>query len=179
MASMFQLDTIVTQFKTTIDYQLIESLSILFQSTKYRTKRKILLNVWILIISIQSLCRIEAAIEKNYPHRLKIEFNDRKIFSLSNEEKNHKLSIISNDPNGLDRNNNDCLSICQCKWKSGKETANCDHRSLLSIPNGLSTTTQVIDLSGNVLTKLPPMVFVQRGLINLQRIYLADCQLSK
>ncbi|UXI23340.1 hypothetical protein NH340_JMT09283 [Sarcoptes scabiei] len=127
--------------------------------------------------SIENQSLFKAAIEKNYPHRLKIEFNDRKIFSLSNEEKNHKLSIISNDPNGLDRNNNDCLSICQCKWKSGKETANCDHRSLLSIPNGLSTTTQVIDLSGNVLTKLPPMVFVQRGLINLQRIYLADCQL--
>lgn len=75
--------------------------------------------------------------------------------------------------------NQNCIPICQCKWKNGKETANCDHRSLLSIPSGLSPTTQVIDLTGNVLTQIPPNIFVQRGLINLQRIYLANCHLGK
>lgn len=48
-----------------------------------------------------------------------------------------------------------------------------------SVPLGLSATTQVIDLTGNSLNLLPANVFLDRGLVNLQRIFLADCHLGK
>ena len=72
-----------------------------------------------------------------------------------------------------------CSTVCTCIWKSGKQTATCDHRSLLSVPQGLAPTTQVIDLSGNSLNQLPPNVFLDRGLVNLQRIFMVNCQLGK
>ncbi|KAH9418694.1 Leucine rich repeat C-terminal domain [Dermatophagoides pteronyssinus] len=87
------------------------------------------------------------------------------------------ISIIDQLTLKQKNNNQNCNIICQCKWKSGKETANCDHRSLQTIPTGLSSTIQVIDLNGNMLNKLPAMIFVKRGLLNLQRIYMANCHL--
>ena len=89
------------------------------------------------------------------------------------EQSNAQISLIQQQ-----NNNQNCNIICQCKWKSGKETANCDHRSLQTIPTGLSSTIQVIDLNGNMLNKLPAMIFVKRGLLNLQRIYMANCHLG-
>ncbi|KAH9409484.1 Leucine rich repeat C-terminal domain [Tyrophagus putrescentiae] len=70
-----------------------------------------------------------------------------------------------------------CPPVCSCIWKGGKQTATCDRRGLASVPVGLVSTTQVVDLSGNSLHALPANVFLERGLINLQRIYLVDCQL--
>lgn len=78
-----------------------------------------------------------------------------------------------------DTTSNVCSSVCSCIWKSGKQTATCDHRSLLAVPNGLVHTTQVIDLSGNALNQLPANVFLERGLVNLQRIFLVDCHLGR
>lgn len=72
-----------------------------------------------------------------------------------------------------------CPPVCSCIWKGGKQTATCDRRGLASVPVGLVSTTQVVDLSGNSLHALPANVFLERGLINLQRIYLVDCQLRK
>ncbi len=72
-----------------------------------------------------------------------------------------------------------CPPVCSCIWKGGKQTATCDRRGLASVPVGLVSTTQVVDLSGNLLHALPANVFLERGLINLQRIYLVDCQLRK
>ena len=88
------------------------------------------------------------------------------------------ISTTSFQQQQQQNNNQNCNIICQCKWKSGKETANCDHRSLQTIPTGLSSTIQVIDLNGNMLNKLPAMIFVKRGLLNLQRIYMANCHLG-
>ena len=72
-----------------------------------------------------------------------------------------------------------CPVVCSCIWKSGKQTATCDKRNLISVPVGLAATTQVIDLSGNSLNVLPPNVFLDRGIINLQRISLVDCNLGR
>src|SRR6218665_1828944 len=76
-------------------------------------------------------------------------------------------------------NGNQCPHVCSCIWKGGKQTATCDGRSLTALPVGLDSGTQVIDLTGNALTILPPNVFLERGLINLQRIHLVNCSLGE
>ena len=76
-------------------------------------------------------------------------------------------------------NGNQCPYVCSCIWKGGKQTATCDRRSLTALPVGLDSGTQVIDLTGNSLSLLPSNVFLERGLINLQRIHLVDCSLGK
>lgn len=83
-----------------------------------------------------------------------------------------------NGPSGSG-SNQQCPPVCSCIWKSGKQTATCDRRGLVAVPLGLVGTTQVVDLSGNSLHTLPANVFLERGLTNLQRIYLVDCQLRK
>lgn len=37
----------------------------------------------------------------------------------------------------------ECAKGCTCKWSSGKQTAECGHQQLLSVPDGLNTETQV------------------------------------
>ena len=39
--------------------------------------------------------------------------------------------------------------------------------------------TQVLDLSGNNLQILPREVFARHGLLNLQRLHLADCRIGQ
>nr|AAT70353.1 variable lymphocyte receptor [Petromyzon marinus] len=89
-----------------------------------------------------------------------------------------------------------CPSQCSC---SGT-TVNCDSRSLASVPGGIPTTTQVLYLYDNQITKLEPGVFdslaaltflnlgnnqltalpegVFDRLVNLQKLYLWGNQLS-
>lgn len=89
------------------------------------------------------------------------------------------LSTLS-EPQALRQQQSpNCPGPCTCMWKNGKETATCDRRQLGSVPVGLASTTQVIDLSGNSLNHLPANVFLERGLVNLQRIFLVDCHLRK
>lgn len=68
--------------------------------------------------------------------------------------------------------------MCKCKWTNGKETAFCDNRTLSEIPIGIPVSTQVLDLSLNQLTRLGPQVFRERGLINLQKIFMSKCKLG-
>ncbi|KAG5884799.1 hypothetical protein JTB14_010862 [Gonioctena quinquepunctata] len=71
-----------------------------------------------------------------------------------------------------------CPSPCICKWKNGKQTAECVNKDLLIIPEGLESTTQVLNFSGNNLKSLHRDEFLQLGVINLQKIYLANCGIS-
>ncbi|XP_018561292.1 reticulon-4 receptor-like 2 [Anoplophora glabripennis] len=73
----------------------------------------------------------------------------------------------------------DCQSPCRCKWSSGKKTAVCKDAGFTGIPGTLDGDMQVLDLSGNSISKLPKAVFKSVGLINLQRIYLSNTGLSE
>lgn len=72
-----------------------------------------------------------------------------------------------------------CHSVCACKWKGGKQTVECIDRSLITIPEDLDTSTQVLDMSGNNLQILPRDTFIRIGLVNLQKVYLRNCKLGQ
>ncbi|XP_063700925.1 leucine-rich repeat-containing protein 24 [Culicoides brevitarsis] len=72
-----------------------------------------------------------------------------------------------------------CPSMCTCKWKGGKETAECTDKSLISIPENIEPGTQVLDISNNNLQILPREIFRRSSLLNLQKIYLRDCRLGQ
>ncbi|XP_075223689.1 DNA topoisomerase 3-beta-1-like isoform X3 [Lycorma delicatula] len=42
-----------------------------------------------------------------------------------------------------------CPSVCRCKWVSGKKVAECSNAALTTVPDGLSSEIQSIDLSGS------------------------------
>ena len=72
-----------------------------------------------------------------------------------------------------------CPSMCNCMWKNGKQTANCERQGLIAIPTGITPSTQVLYLFGNNFQILPSRVFQERGLINLQKIFLSECKLGE
>ncbi|KAK8727529.1 hypothetical protein OTU49_009605 [Cherax quadricarinatus] len=73
----------------------------------------------------------------------------------------------------------DCPSFCSCKWKHGKQTAECRHKGLHTLPTNINPATQVLDLSHNNIQRLPRLAFTQEGLTNLQKVYLTDCKLQE
>lgn len=73
----------------------------------------------------------------------------------------------------------DCPSPCRCKWSSGKKTALCKQAGFTGIPGTLDEDMQVLDLSGNSISKLPRAAFRSVGLMNLQRIYLSNAGISE
>lgn len=72
-----------------------------------------------------------------------------------------------------------CPSVCQCKWKGGKQAVECVNQNLITIQDGLDPETQVLDMSGNNLQILPRERFVRDGLLNLQRVYLRSCRIGQ
>lgn len=70
-----------------------------------------------------------------------------------------------------------CQTVCACKWKGGKQTAECIDRSLGSIPDSIDPNTQVLDMSDNNLRSLPRDTFIKSSLVNLQKVYLRNCRL--
>uniref|UniRef100_T1E1Q6 Putative kek1 protein n=1 Tax=Cupiennius salei TaxID=6928 RepID=T1E1Q6_CUPSA len=68
-----------------------------------------------------------------------------------------------------------CPSICSCKWRHGKQTAECAGKGLTIIPADLDAGTQVIDISRNNFTDIPSKAFQKKGLANLQKIYISEC----
>ncbi|GIY96665.1 leucine-rich repeat and fibronectin type-III domain-containing protein 5 [Caerostris extrusa] len=68
-----------------------------------------------------------------------------------------------------------CHAKCQCIWRKGKQTAECSSAGFEKIPPGLESTIQVLDLTRNNFTLLPPNSFLNVGLVNLQKLYLARC----
>lgn len=71
----------------------------------------------------------------------------------------------------------ECPRHCECKWRSGKESALCAHAGLTAVPPRLDQTTQLLDLTENRITSLRDDAFSSAGLINLQRLYLPACHL--
>jgi hypothetical protein len=72
-----------------------------------------------------------------------------------------------------------CPSPCVCKWKGGKQTAECGGHKLITIPDGIDTSTQVLNFSHNALSVLQSERFQKMDLINLQKIYLANNELIR
>lgn len=71
-----------------------------------------------------------------------------------------------------------CPSFCICKWKSGKQTVECNNKDLLIIPEGMDSGTQVLEFNGNNLHILHSEKFLKLDLINLQKIYLSRCRIK-
>jgi netrin-G1 ligand len=71
----------------------------------------------------------------------------------------------------------DCPRHCECKWRSGKESALCLRAGLTAVPPRLDPTTQLLDLSENRLAALRDDAFSSAGLLNLQRLYLPACSI--
>ncbi|XP_072389041.1 uncharacterized protein [Diabrotica undecimpunctata] len=71
-----------------------------------------------------------------------------------------------------------CPFPCICRWKNGKQTAECVNKDLLVIPESLDADTQVLEFSGNNLRTLHREKFLKLDLINLQRIHLSRCRIS-
>lgn len=71
-----------------------------------------------------------------------------------------------------------CSAFCACKWKNGKQTAECGNRNLAEIPDGMDPETQVLEFSGNKLNKLSKELFLKKQLINLQRLYISSCRIK-
>lgn len=71
-----------------------------------------------------------------------------------------------------------CPSKCNCIWRNGKQTTVCESQGLISIPSGIAQQTQVLNLNQNNFQILPAKVFQERGLINLQKVFLSRCKLG-
>lgn len=72
----------------------------------------------------------------------------------------------------------DCPRLCECKWKSGKESVICFNANLSVVPLHLDRGTQVLDLTGNNIIAIRNDEFSQAGLLNLQKIYVARCKIK-
>lgn len=77
------------------------------------------------------------------------------------------------------QSNSACPAPCICKWKGGKQTAECGNHNLEIIPNGIDVNTQVLNFSYNALSVLQSERFKKMELINLQKIYLSNNQLIR
>lgn len=72
----------------------------------------------------------------------------------------------------------ECPRLCECKWKSGKESVICLNANLSVVPLHLDAGTQVLDLTGNNLAIIRHEEFSKAGLVNLQKVYIAKCRLK-
>ncbi|XP_053213877.1 leucine-rich repeat-containing protein 4C-like [Panonychus citri] len=76
-------------------------------------------------------------------------------------------------------NKTNCPEMCECIWRGGKITAECTGGGLIAVPQGVSHTIQVLNISNNNFQTLPSKVFQERGLTNLQKIYLSNCKIGR
>lgn len=67
---------------------------------------------------------------------------------------------------------------CRCTWSSGKRLADCNKSNMNVLPV-LSNDIQILDMSYNKLTQLHDNAFTTANLINLQKVYLKGCRITK
>lgn len=72
----------------------------------------------------------------------------------------------------------ECPRLCECKWKSGKESVLCLNANLSGIPSKLDAGTQILDLTCNEITTIANDAFQRANLLNVQRLFLAKCHLK-
>lgn len=71
-----------------------------------------------------------------------------------------------------------CPANCNCKWKGGKQTVECVNKSMITVPDGMDSSTQVLDFTGNNLRTLGSEQFQRLGLVHLQKIFLSRCRIT-
>lgn len=71
-----------------------------------------------------------------------------------------------------------CPSTCKCKWAHGKREADCTNGGFPGIPTILDSEVQILRMGGNYVRTLGAEVFKTAGLINLQRIYMNNCNVQ-
>ncbi|CAH1737967.1 unnamed protein product [Aphis gossypii] len=72
----------------------------------------------------------------------------------------------------------DCPAACECKWRSGKESAICAAANMTAVPRHLDYGTQLLDLTDNPLYRLGKDAFADADLLNLQKLYLSQCRIK-
>lgn len=72
----------------------------------------------------------------------------------------------------------ECPIACECKWRSGKESAICAHANLTAVPRHLDYGTQLLDLTDNPLYRLGKDAFADADLLNLQKLHLSRCRIK-
>lgn len=72
----------------------------------------------------------------------------------------------------------DCPALCECKWKSGKESVLCLNANLSGIPTKLDAGTQILDLTRNDISTISNDAFSRANLLNLQKLFLTKCRLK-
>lgn len=71
----------------------------------------------------------------------------------------------------------ECPHLCECKWKSGKESVVCLNANLSGIPGKLDAGTQILDLTRNDIGVVANDAFDRANLLNLQKLFMAKCRL--
>ena len=71
-----------------------------------------------------------------------------------------------------------CPAGCDCRWRGGKQTVECRNLMLKTLPSDIEPMTQVLDMSGNNLQTVGREALARANLINLQKIYLANCRIG-
>lgn len=72
----------------------------------------------------------------------------------------------------------ECPRLCECKWKSGKESVLCLNANLSAIPDKLDAGTQILDLTRNDIATIANDAFQRANLLNVQKLYLVKCHLK-
>ncbi|XP_013792092.1 leucine-rich repeat-containing protein 24-like [Limulus polyphemus] len=72
-----------------------------------------------------------------------------------------------------------CHPKCNCIWRNGKQTAECRGVGFNAVPSELDSGVQVLNISRNKLRILHRDSFLQVGLVNLQKIFLANCGIDQ
>lgn len=72
-----------------------------------------------------------------------------------------------------------CPYPCQCLTSHSQLISSCDHLNLSSVPPGLDTNTQVLNLSSNSLMELKEKMFASYGLYSMKKLVLSNCSLDK
>lgn len=72
-----------------------------------------------------------------------------------------------------------CPPHCSCKWKGGKQSVECKNKGLVALPAGIEHGTQVLNFEGNSLQTIPELAFLEKNLINLQKLHLGNCNIEK
>lgn len=71
----------------------------------------------------------------------------------------------------------ECPHLCECKWKSGKESVVCLNANLSGIPAKLDAGTQILDLTRNDIGTVANDAFDRANLLNLQKLFMVKCRL--
>ena len=68
-----------------------------------------------------------------------------------------------------------CPSVCECKWKGGKQTVECRNRGLITLPNNIDPETQV---SFNCFHSLTSLVQCTTKQVSESAVTLIRCPLN-